>query len=343
MKFSDPHWLWACFLVLPALSFLRLLECRMRQRTLTKLLGSEQIKKLIIPSNPRLDRLNHFFLTLGVFFLFLALARPQLEDQPEKVDRLGIDFLVAIDTSRSMLAEDIEPNRMAVSKDALRYLLSRLKGDRMGILAFAGEARMIAPLTFDTTALDKVVESISEKTLWMGGTSITKVIELAAEKFEEKKLETRVLVLITDGEDLEGDAALTARDAFIQHQIQIFTIGVGSQEGAKIPLHQRDKSGKIVRTRYVQGPDRREVISRVDENGLRKIAQATGGEYYPVGEDNEGAEKLYDLSLSTLAKRVESREMAEAVEAYRYFLVPAIFCLLLQNFFVKGKRDPRSK
>ncbi len=342
MKFSDQHWLWACFLVMPVLSILRLLEVKMRQRTLTKLFGNEQIKKLIIPSDARLDRLNNFFLFLGVLFLFLALARPQLEDQPEKVDRLGIDFLVAIDTSKSMLAEDIDPNRMAVSKDALRYLLSRLKGDRMGILAFAGEARMIAPLTFDTTALDKVVESISEKTLWMGGTSITKVIELAAEKFEEKKLETRVLVLITDGEDLEGDAALTARDAFIQHQIQIFTIGVGSSEGARIPLHSRDKTGKIVRTRYVQGPDRREVISRVDENGLRKIAQATGGEYYPVGENNEGAEQLYDLSLSNLAKRVESREMAEAVEAYRYFLVPAILCLLLQNFFVKGKRDTRS-
>lgn len=340
MRFSNHLWLWATVLVPPLLLLLRGLERKLRQRRLQNLFGAGQVEKLLIPSNPRLDAVNSIFLFLGVTLLFLAMARPLLEEQPEKVDRLGIDFLVAIDTSKSMLAEDVDPNRMAVAKNALRYLLSRLKGDRMGILAFAGEARMIAPLTFDTTALDKVVESIDEKTLWMGGTSITKVIELAAEKFVEKKLETRVLVLITDGEDLEGDAALTARDAFLQHRIQIFTIGVGGKEGARIPLHVR-RNGKIIRTSYVRGPDRQEVVSRVDEVGLRKIAQATGGEYYPAGIEDEGVQKLYDLSLSNLAKRVESREMSDAVEGYRYFLLPAIICLLLQNFFVKGKRDNR--
>lgn len=295
-------------------------------------------EKLVLPSDRRLEFINTFLLFLGLGFLFLALARPLLEEREEKVDRLGIDFLVAVDTSRSMLAEDVEPNRITAARNALRFLLGKLSGDRMGLLAFAGEARMIAPLTFDTTALDKVIDSIDEKTLWLGGTSITKVIDLAARKFEEKKLESRVLVLITDGEDLEGDAALSARKAYLDHGIRIFTLGVGTNEGVNIPIHKRNKEGEIVKTWYVKGPDRRRVITRIDEEGLKKIARATGGDYYPAGKDNEGVTRLYREGLLSLADRMDTREMSEAVEGYRWFLVPSIACFLLQNLFVRGKR-----
>ncbi len=342
-NFADPDWLWVAALAVPVLLILNWLGDVRSRRRMRKLLGPIFSRKLILPPSRFARFLSRAFLYAGIVLACMALARPQLAERPERVDRMGIDFMVGIDVSKSMLAEDVEPNRLEAAREALRDLLGRLAGDRMGLIAFAGEARMIAPLTFDSTALDKVIESIDENILWLGGTNISEVIELAIKKFEEKELETRVLVLISDGEDLEGDAALMAREAFLEYGIRIFTIGVGTTTGAKIPLHQYNREGELVRTRYVRGPDRREVVSALDENSLKKIAESTGGRYFRLDEEKQAIELLFQNGLRPLAKRVHSTEMAESVEGYRIFLVPAIVCFFLQTMITVRKRKALPK
>lgn len=342
IRFAEPEWLWIAAIAIPVLLMVNWLAASRSRRLLRRILGPVFAAKLVYPSSRFAAFLSWALLCAGITLLCMALSRPQLPERFETVDRLGIDFLVGIDVSKSMLAEDVEPNRMEAARSALRELLDRLVGDRMGLLAFAGEARMIAPLTFDSTALDKVIESIDQDILWLGGTKISDVIEMAIEKFEEKELDTRALVLISDGEDLEGDAALMAREAFLEYGIRIYTIGVGTVTGAKIPEHQYNRDGELVRTRYVKGPDRREVISSLDEASLKKIAEATGGRYYRLDPENKAIEMLFETGLRPLAKRVDSQEIGEAVEGYRVFLIPAIICFFLQTVIpIRRRRVPQ--
>ncbi|MFW5883830.1 MAG: VWA domain-containing protein [Verrucomicrobiota bacterium] len=338
MRFADTEWILVAVIAVPVLLLLNWLAGANSRRILRRILGPVFSKQLVLPASKATAALSWGLLLAGIVFLTLALARPLLSERPEQVDRLGIDFLVAVDVSKSMLAEDVEPNRMEAAKEALRNLLGRLVGDRMGLLAFAGEARMVAPLTFDSTALDKVIDSIDENILWLGGTKMSDVIELAIKKFEEKELDTRVLVLISDGENLEGDAVLMAREAFLEYDIRIYTIGVGTPIGARIPLHQRNNEGEIVRTRYVRGPDRRDVISSLDERTLKRIAEATNGRYYKLDDEMQTIDLLFESGLRPLAKRVVSEETEEPVEGYRIFLIPGILCLFAQSMINTRKR-----
>ncbi len=269
--------------------------------------------------------------TSGVVLCFvcIGLARPVLEEREDQAKRLGVDVMVALDVSRSMLAKDYEPSRLEASKAALKRLTNRLTGDRVGIIVYAGEARLVAPLTFDTAALNLVIDNLDEKALWRGGSSMTEAIDLAAEKLRPLEGELRSLIIVSDGEDHEGDAILAARKAHLEDGLNVFTVGVGTASGAPIEILSRDGRGKVVRTTTLRDEFGQPVNTRLRDGPLEDVAKAAGGFYVPLGEEGTGLEAVFDQGLRPLGQRVDSRRVLERVEAFQWPLLAAFLAAII--------------
>src|SRR5439155_26723540 len=185
----------------------------------------------------------------------------------------GLDLLFAVDTSRSMLSNDVQPNRLERVKLAAQDLVSQLQGDRVGLIAFAGRAFLQAPLTIDYEAAVESINDLDTKTIPEGGTNISEAIALATQTFGKSETGNRALIIFTDGEELKGDASKSAKAA-ADAGLHIFTIGVGTPEGSLIPIIGEDGG-----TAFVKDSSGQVVKSKLDEKRLREVAQAGGGFY----------------------------------------------------------------
>ncbi|MEM6823276.1 MAG: VWA domain-containing protein, partial [Verrucomicrobiota bacterium] len=262
-----------------------------------------------------------------------------MNEYETSVDRLGLDLLIAIDLSRSMVAEDVLPNRLEHSKNAILSFAQNRAGDRIGIIGFAGEARLLAPLTYDVTGIEFLLKHINETSLWRGGTNISSLIETASEIAAEKELDHKVLIIISDGEDLEGDAILAARSAHVESELSIFTVGVGTSAGAKVPYHRTyDRDGKPIQRGFVRNALWQEVISRFDESKLQQIANAGGGIYVPMGPDNSGLDTLYRAGLQPLAQSLDSKPVKDQTMLFQVPLGIALLILFLDFCWVERRR-----
>ena len=228
--------------------------------------------------------LQRGLLLLAVACLFGALAGPELGFHWEKISRRGNEVVFAIDTSRSMLTPDVKPNRLTRAKLAIDDMARQLEGDGIGIVAFAGSAFLVCPLTLDHGAFQQSLDAIDVNTIPLGGTNISSAIVAAREALRRRPGSDRILILVTDGENLQGDALTAAQEAAKQDGLRIYTVGIGTADGELIPLpadlgggYVKDESGELVK-------------SHLDESGLKAIAAATGGAYVHLvgqGEDFE--------------------------------------------------------
>jgi Ca-activated chloride channel family protein len=254
----------------------------------------------------------------------VALARPLGAMRMEESERRGLDILFAIDTSRSMLTPDVKPDRLTRARLAVEDLLDQLSGDGVGLVAFAGEAFLQAPLTTDYDAFKESLDALDTHTIALGGTDIAAAIGLGESTLALRGDTQKVLVLITDGEDLAGDALLAAQAAAKKGMV-IFTVGVGTAAGELIPIP--DASGG---TQFVKDPDGKFVKSRLDSDMLRQIAAATGGVYTPLGPQGQGIVRLYQDRLKGLAQRQHTdRQVAVYAELFQWPLGVAIALLSL--------------
>ncbi|HTB68414.1 MAG TPA: VWA domain-containing protein [Steroidobacteraceae bacterium] len=254
----------------------------------------------------------------------VALARPLGAMRMEESERRGLDILFAIDTSRSMLTPDVKPDRLTRARLAVEDLLDQLSGDGVGLVAFAGEAFLQAPLTTDYDAFKESLDALDTHTIALGGTDIAAAIRLGESTLALRGDTQKVLVLITDGEDLAGDALLAAQAAAKKGMV-IFTVGVGTAAGELIPIP--DASGG---TEFVKDPDGKFVKSRLDSDMLRQIAAATGGVYTPLGPQGQGVVRLYQERLKGLAQRQHTeRQVAVYAELFQWPLAAAIALLSL--------------
>lgn len=271
---------------------------------------------------------------LALFFCFLALARPQYGFKWVEVKRKGIDILFALDTSKSMLTEDIRPNRLERAKLAIMDFVGRLEGDRVGLLPFAGSAFLMCPLTIDYNAFEASLTSVNTSTIPRGGTDLARAIDLA-ESSLVNNANYKILVLLTDGENLEGDALAAASKA-AKNGMKIFTVGVGTTQGELIPLSSsgqgnfvKDESGKFI-------------TSKLDEGTLTAIAEAAGGLYVPLGKNGEGLQRIYQQKLSLIPKKeLAEKQHKEPRERFSWPLGAAIF-LLMVEFMISGRKSERS-
>jgi Ca-activated chloride channel homolog len=291
--------------------------------------------KLTESVSPGRRRVKRVLLLAAVASLFVSLARPQIGYEWKEVKRKGIDILMAVDTSKSMLAEDVRPNRLERSKLGIMDFVSRLEGDRVGLIPFAGTAFLMCPLTLDTDAFRQSLNALDTQIIPQGGTDIASAIHEAASAFSNDA-NHKILVLVTDGEDLEGEA-LDAAKAAAKKGMTIYTVGVGTPAGELIPMGDAGQSGHFVKDAKGQV-----VKSRLDETMLRAIAEATGGQYEPLGQQAQGLDAIYQQKLSLVPKQdLAERMQRTPVERFEWPLLLALVLLVME--FALSDRRPRRK
>src|SRR4029077_6573645 len=273
------------------------------------------------------------FVLFALALATIALAKPRWGYTYEDVKRRGLDLLFAVDTSRSMLSNDVQPNRLERVKLAAQDLVNQLQGDRAGLIAFAGRAFLQAPLTIDYDAAVESINDLDTKTIPEGGTNISEAVALATTTFGKSALGNRALIIFTDGEELSGDAVKAAKAA-ADAGVRIFTVGVGTQQGSLIPVPGEDGG-----TAFVKDSKGEVVKSRLDENRLRDIAQATGGLYFHLEAGPRTMSQLYTDGLAKMtAAEMDVRLSRRPIERYEWPLGAATLLLAISILISDRKR-----
>jgi len=303
-----------------------------RARALQALAGKNLLPEIAASWNPARRRLKVIFILTAVFLIVAALMRPQWGFSWEEVKKKGVDILIAIDTSKSMMAEDVKPNRLERSKLAVRDLLAKLSGDRVGLIAFAGGAFLQCPLTSDYSGFVLSLNDLSADTIPKGSTSISSAIWEAIKIYKGQDQDAKTLVIITDGEDHEGNP-VKAAEAAAKEKIKIFCVGIGTSEGELIPV--KDEEG---RTTFLKDREGEVVKTRLDEATLAKITRITSGIYVRARGAEFGLDILYKEKFSKMEKRVFGDKLAKRYrEKFQIPLFIAVLLLAAEIFISERK------
>ncbi|HEU0274747.1 MAG TPA: VWA domain-containing protein [Candidatus Udaeobacter sp.] len=331
MTFGVPQWLWG----LPLVPLLIALFVRSEQRGLKRLqefVSARLLPQLAATVNRPRRRLRFSLQVLGFALAIVSLAQPRWGYTFEDVKRKGLDLLIAVDTSRSMLSNDVQPNRLDRVRLAIQDLINQLQGDRVGLIAFAGRAFLQAPLTIDYDAVVEAVNDLDTKTIPEGGTNISSAITLATQSFGKSAMGNRALVIFTDGEELSGDAVKTAKEA-ADAGVRIFTVGVGTPQGSLIPV-----TGDDGQTGFVKDSAGQVVKSKLDDKRLREIAQATGGFYLHLENGPRTMQQIQNEGLAKMqAAEMDVRLSRRPIERYEWPLGLALIALALSILIPERK------
>ncbi len=327
MRFEHPSILWLLLVIPPMLALFFWWGERVRRKLLTQFVEARLLASLTVGLSPTRREIRFALMILAVALLIATLARPQHGFDLEEVEQRGLDIVVAVDTSKSMLATDIAPNRLGRAKLAALGLMQKATTDRLGLVAFAGDAFLECPLTIDNTAFQQTVQALDVNSIPEGGTAIASAINTALTAFKEKG-HYRALVLLTDGED-NDEGALEAAQAAAKEGLKIFTVGIGTTEGA------------LLDPNLVRDPDGNAVKSHLNEPLLKQIAAATGGFYLPLrGADT--MDLLYEHGLAPLPKAEGKGKMVRRYhEQYHWWLAAAMLLLLAEMFFPERRSPTR--
>lgn len=333
MHFARPEYLNLMWM-LPALGLFFFWSFRSRRKRLEKLVGTSLAPQLTEGFSRAKAIMRALFL-LGFFgFTILAIARPQWGTKLETVHRRGVDIIAALDTSFSMNTEDIAPNRLEKAKGEIRRLLQRSEGDRIGLVSFSGAAMIQCPLTLDHGAIELFLDAAGTGMIPEPGTSLASAIEIATTAFIEKERKYKVLILFTDGEDLEGEVDKAIRKAK-EAGVVIYAVGIGTPQGKPIPI--RDAGGDV--TEYRKDPNGQVVVSSLDERSLTEIAAETGGRYLRATTSENEIDTLYNDISSLEKKELESRLFQNYEDRFQYPLAAAIL-FLAAAFWISERRKP---
>jgi len=331
--FAEPRWLWLALLGPLVAVLLYRYAAYARRRQMAAFAAPESLARLAASHSPARRAFKNTLLALAVALIGLALARPQWGETAEVTRAMGEDILFLLDCSRSMLAEDVRPNRLNRARLAIQDFVQQHGRGRVGLVAFSGQAFLQCPLTFDYDAFREALMAVDDKTIPVPGTDIGRALEeglAAMEKNERRK----IMVLLTDGEDLEKTGVTKARE-LAARGVVVFTIGVGTAAGQLIPVPR--ETGGVEVLRDTQG---RPVTSRLDEETLRAIAQATRGAYQPLGGLGEGmtAVRRAVESPGWLPNLTQTRKLG--VDRFHLF-VGAVILLLVVESLVGTRRKMR--
>ncbi|HZK09177.1 MAG TPA: VWA domain-containing protein [Bacteroidales bacterium] len=333
LKFAEPDYFYALLLI-PLFIILFVVMRTWRRRAMRRF-GEQPLVKRLTPNISRSRPVLKFILLILAFaFIAVGLANLQVGSKLETVERKGIDIVIAIDVSNSMLAEDIKPSRLLSARQAISRLLDKLKNDRIGIVVFAGKAYTQLPITTDYAAARLFLSTINTDIVPIQGTAIAEAIKLSAEAFGESEHQ-KAIIIITDGEDHEGDAIIAAKKV-AENGILVYTIGMGLPEGAPIPVYDRygNQSG------FRKDRNNNTVITRLNEDMLRQIADAGKGEYVRANNTQAGLDVIFDEINKLEKTKFESRVFSDYENRFQYFLAVALILLLIE-FSVFDRRGRR--
>ena len=324
IRFANIEYLYA-LAVIPLMVLAYWLFSRSRAGAAARFGQPAMLERLAGEASRSKRRVKLILLCAGVACLLVALANPRVGTRLEDVKQEGVDIFIALDVSLSMKSEDIKPNRLEKAKFEIRNLVGRLGGDRIGLIIFAGEAFTQFPLTTDYSAANMFLDIVDVDAVPVPGTDIGSAIERAVESFDFEETPTKVLVIITDGENTEGDALDAAEEA-AKKGVLIYTIGLGSPTGSPIPVYnaggqqvdfKRDRAGVVV-------------MSKLDEPGLEKLAAAGGGKYFRGTNAQDELDEIYKNINALQKKEFGVKQFTDYEDRFQWFLVPAIFFFLAE-------------
>ena len=329
-RFAQPEYLYL-LLIVPLLVILFVWNTVRRKRKLQSF-GDPELLAQYMPNVSLVRPQFKFYLQIvALILLIVALARPQFGVKEQTVKRQGMEVMIALDVSNSMLAQDVAPSRLERSKQLLSKIIDGMTEDKVGLVVFAGDAYTQLPITCDYVSAKMFLSSISPSLVARQGTAIGSAIDLSIKSFGLESTASRAIILRTDGENHEDDAIGAAKLAK-EKGIQVFVLGVGKPEGSPIPLEgsmsfRKDKDGNVV-------------VSKLNEEMCRQIAQAGGGMYLRVDNTN-AAQRTLQQELDKLAKsELETRVYSEYNEQYQSFVIVALILLVIE-FFIFGRRNKR--
>ena len=328
-RFEDPIYLWLLALI-PILALVRFISYRSQRKRLRKF-GDPSLLKELMPDVSRFRPSVKFWLLLGALALTIVmLARPQLGTKISHEKRVGIETIIAIDISNSMLAEDIIPSRLDRSKMMVENLVDHFTNDKIGLIVFAGDAFVQLPITSDYVSAKMFLSSINPSMMATQGTDIARAIEMATHSFTQEEGIGKAIIVITDGEDHEG-GALQAAEAAKDEGMRVYVLGVGSTSGAPIPIsgsgdYMKDRSGNTV-------------MSALNEDMCKQVAQAGGGAYIHV-ENNSAAQQQLDRELDKLSKKETSTTVYSEFDEQFQAVGILVLLLLIIEICVLDRRNP---
>jgi len=318
--------------VIPLLFLLHWLMQFRKQRALSRFGDPSLTKQLMPRRSTRRGWVKLVFYSIALFFFAIGLARPQIGAKVKEIERKGAEIMIALDVSNSMLAKDYSPNRLERAKLAISRLVDKLQQDRIGLIVFAGDAFVQLPITTDYVSAKIFLNTISTESVRRQGTDLGEAILTGLRSFSSTTNNSKALILITDGEDHEGDVLEAAKLA-VESDIRVFCIGIGTEQGQPIPMPDgsllKDENGNIV-------------VTKLDETTLIEIARIGNGSYVRAGNNEFGLDAIID-GIRELDKQTFNSQIFEDFdEQYMYFFGIALFFLLIE-FLIHNRKGRRIK
>jgi Ca-activated chloride channel family protein len=332
LRYENPEYLHLLWGILLLAGFF-IWTIRYKNQLLHRFGNLEILQKLMRNFSRGRRNFKIILLIFSYVFFVIALANPQIGTKLEEVTREGIDIIVALDVSQSMLAEDIKPNRLEKAKYEVNKLLNLLQGDRIGLVAFAGIAHIQCPLTLDYSAARLFLSIIDVDLIPQPGTAIGNAIRTSVKGFNAKERKYKVMILITDGEDHETDPLEAAKEAE-QEGVIIYTVGIGSPQG--VPIPQYNRSG--VQTGFKKDRSGAVITTKLDVVALQKIAYQTGGKYYLASSGEAELEEIYSDISELEKKELISKQFSQYEDRYQIFLAFGFICLLAETLIPERKK-----
>ncbi|MCD6326363.1 VWA domain-containing protein [bacterium] len=324
VAFGNLPYLYLIPLVVVLLVLLVRWATRRRQRALARFANAPVLDGLLSSVNPSRQKLRAALIIIAIALVLLALARPRYGEREVQLSARGVDVVILLDTSRSMLAEDIGPNRFERAKLEILRLISHLRSHRVALVVFAGRAHVQCPLTMDYGAFSMFLKSVQVGSVEVGGTALPSAIEKACNLFAAGEQQYKTLVVFSDGESHSGDLEAAAREASKQGVI-IHSVAVGTAQGAPIPV--REESGGL--KEYRRDRDRNVIISKLNLTGLARAAEITGGKTVQLSGRGGGSGPISAAIAQMVRKELQSRTVVVYNERFQYPLLVAILLIII--------------
>lgn len=330
-RFANPEYLLALW-VIPVLIVLFWYLSINRKKLLEKF-AEKDLHKIINSNSSGYKRTIKFvFMLITLGLLIIAAANPQVGTKMTEVKQTGIDVFILLDVSYSMMAEDIKPNRLEKAKYQISNLIQKLRGDRIGLIVFSGEAYVQIPLTTDYSAANLFLSAVDVNSVPQPGTAIASAINMAVQSFDTMSTE-KVVVIISDGEDHEGDLNTSVKEA-VSRGIKIYTIGLGSPDGTPIPVY--DARGRMMG--FKKDREGNTVLTKLDEQTLKQIAAEGNGKYFHGTNYDDYLDRIYKELSELEQTEYGVKKVTDYEDRFYYFLFPAILLLIIE-FFISDRRS----
>lgn len=328
-RFANPDYLYA-LLIIPALIGLFIVAMHIRKRRISEFGNPELLQQLMPGVSKSRGWIKSIILLIAITFMVFGLARPQFGSKLTEAKRKGIEIIIALDVSNSMLAQDIQPNRLDRAKQAISRLVDQLANDRIGLIVFAGDAYVQLPVTNDYSSAKMFLSSISPGMVPKQGTAIGSAINLAVNSFSPQSETSKVIVIISDGENHEDDPVTAAQRAYAEKGVVIHAIGIGSPKGAPIPFGTGNRD-------FLRDKDDNIVVTKLDEETLSKVAVSGGGKYLRASNAQIGLLPIFEEINRMERIEFKDKVFSEYDDQFQYLFGLALLLLIIEFFVLERK------